>query len=88
MSGARTVYVGKASLGAAGKRGVRKGLNEFRKYGVGSHAAGHAGGRRIWPLTTGRLAGHDDIEAAMIETEMIAEFRVHYGFLPFANMRN
>jgi len=50
VSGARTVYVGKASLGAAGKRGVRKRLNEFRKYGVGSHAAGHAGGRRIWPL--------------------------------------
>jgi len=24
----------------------------------------------------------------MIETQMIAESRVHYGFLPFANMRN
>ena len=80
MPGARIVYIGEANLGTTGKRGLRKRLNEFRKYGAGSHTTGHSGGRRI-----GQLVDHaeflvgcrvtDDIDAVRIETEMIVEFR-------------
>jgi len=30
----------------------------------------------------------DDADAPKIETEMISQFRAHYGARPFANMRN
>lgn len=92
VPGARIVYIGKANLGGTGRRGLRKRLDEFRRFGSGS-PIGHSGGRRIW-----QLADHDellvgwratdDIDAVRIETEMIAKFRDHYGVLPFANMRN
>lgn len=87
----RIVYIGKANLGAGGKRHLRKRLDEFRKFGAGV-PIGHSGGRRIW-----QLADHDellvgwrvtdDADAAEAETKMLAAFRAHYGRLPFANMR-
>lgn len=91
MPGARIVYIGKANLGSSGRRGLRKRLDEFRRSGVGEPAA-HSGGRRIWQLTehADLLVGWrvtDDDEAAKIETDLIAQFRAHYGLHPFANMR-
>ncbi|CAA0127309.1 Uncharacterised protein [Mycolicibacterium vanbaalenii] len=91
VPGARIVYIGKANLGSSGRRGLRKRLDEFRRSGVGEPVA-HSGGRRIWQLTehADLLVGWrvtDDDEAAKIETDLIAQFRAHYGLHPFANMR-
>lgn len=92
VPGARIVYIGKANLGARGKRGLRKRLNEFRKSGAGL-PVGHTGGRRIW-----QLADHDellvgwrvtdDIQARPTEHALIAAFRAHYDARPFANMND
>lgn len=92
VPGARIVYIGKANLGTTGRRGLRKRLDEFRRFGTGS-PVGHSGGRRIWQLSdhAGLLVGWrvtDDNDAARIETAIIAAFRAHYGLRPFANMRD
>jgi hypothetical protein len=90
VPGAGIVYIGKANLGASGKRGLRQRLNEFRKYGAGA-PIGHRGGRRIWQLADHAelLVGWrvtDDAEARPTERTLIATFRAHYGARPFANM--
>lgn len=89
VPGARIVYIGKANLGAKGKRGLRKRLNEFRKYGDGV-PIGHTGGRRIWQLVdhADLLVGWrvtDDAQARPTERALIAAFRAYYGARPFAN---
>lgn len=91
VPGERIVYIGKANLSPDGTRHLRKRLDEFGKFGAGV-PIGHSGGRRIW-----QLADHDellvgwrvtdDADAAKAETKMLADFRTHYGRLPFANMR-
>ncbi len=87
----RIVYIGKANRGRGGNRGLRKRLDEFRRFGAGEPVA-HSGGRRIWQLAdhADLLVGWrvtDDAVAAEMETEMIARFRAHHGARPFANMR-
>jgi hypothetical protein len=87
--GARCVYIGKADVGRTGRRGLRKRIREFRRYGDGEPVA-HQGGRRIW-----QLADADDYiiawqptdrsDAAELEGRLIRAFVAAYGRRPIGN---
>ncbi|KAD3515008.1 hypothetical protein GD627_11905 [Arthrobacter yangruifuii] len=88
---APTIYIGKADAGANGTRGLRKRIGEFAKFGQGL-AVGHKGGRYIWQLSNSRdlriaWLPVTDRSAKVVEDELMEEFFVAYGQLPFANLR-
>ncbi|WP_119580112.1 hypothetical protein [Streptomyces europaeiscabiei] len=85
VPGATVVYVGKA----AGRQGLSKRLNAYRRQGQG-HNAGHRGGEYIWQLAdsdTLLVAWRTvaDPPAGQAEAELIAEFAELHGALPVAN---
>ena len=89
VEGEDIIYIGKA----AGKepRGLRKRLDEYRRFGAGQRA-GHQGGRYVWYLEDSddllvawRTTQDDD--PGEVETMMLAEFRQRTGLLPFANLQ-
>ena len=88
---APTLYIGKADAGTNGTRGLRKRIGEFAKFGQGL-PVGHWGGRYIWQLSNSRdlriawlpVTGRS---AKLVEDELLEEFFVAYGQLPFANLR-
>ncbi|MFD9591962.1 hypothetical protein ACFWA9_04280 [Kitasatospora sp. NPDC059973] len=85
VPGAQVVYVGKA----AGRQGLSKRLNAYRRQGQGRNA-GHGGGEYVWQLAdsdTLLVAWRAGAEppAGRAEAELIAEFTAVHGALPFAN---
>jgi hypothetical protein len=90
VSTAHVLNVGKAALGVSGRRGLKKRLGEYRRYGEGE-PIGHAGGRYIWQLKDSsnllvawlRTPGQDP---KLIEDQFISDFAKQYGKRPFANL--
>lgn len=79
---AEVVYIGKANS-------LRRRLREFAKFGAGQKI-GHWGGRLIWQLEespTLLVAWKETpgLDPALVEAELIADFRAAYGQPPFAN---
>ncbi|MGP4030495.1 hypothetical protein [Pseudarthrobacter sp. 1C304] len=90
VDGADVLYVGKAGAGTSSARGLRKRIQEFMDFGRG-RPVGHWGGRLIWQLADSQslLIAWKVLPAAEVneaEAKYHAEFRCHYGRLPFANL--
>ena len=92
MADAEVVYIGKASVNAKGKRGLRTRLREYASYGAGK-PIGHRGGRYIWQLEEDETLvvawceSDVDSAAGSDEIKLVSTFRQRYdGRLPFANI--
>ena len=90
VDGPEVLYIGKATTGSAGRRGLQKRLEEYRRHGAGEPVA-HWGGRYVWQLEDRDELlvawNPTDEDAAAVESRMLGDFVDRYGVLPFANLR-
>jgi hypothetical protein len=90
VEGPEVLYIGTATLGSAGRRGLQKRIDEYRRNGAGEPTA-HRGGRYIWQLEDCEdlLVAWNvtDEDAATVGSRMLDHFGERYGALPFANLR-
>lgn len=90
VDGAQVLYIGKGDASALGRRGLRKRLTEYLRFGAGD-PVGHWGGRLIWHLEDAdqlRLFWKVCSEPRAEERRLLGAFVSRYGRLPFANLRN
>lgn len=91
LPGVQLLYLGKASIGSMGNRGLRKRIDEFAKFGQGK-PVGHWGGRLIWQIQDPaqlRIAWKviKDMDPEVAEKAHLLAFKGEFGQLPYANLR-
>ena len=87
---ADVLFIGKASPGSKGNRGLRRQISEFVDFGIG-RPPGHWDGRLIWQLVDADalLVAWKELPAEALNAAHAgyhAQFRQFHGRLPFANL--
>jgi len=88
VEGVDVLYFGKADAGKYGRRGLRKRLSEYVRYGAGK-PIGHSGGRLIWQLRDAQtllVCWRVCDSPSVAEEELLRGFVLAFGRRPFANL--
>jgi hypothetical protein len=89
VKGTNVIYIGKAG-GADSNANLRKRLRQYFRFGQGFDV-GHYGGRLIWQIKNSKdlLVCWKPLNTESpreVESQMIQEFIMQYGKMPFANL--